>query len=51
MVGLTFWESMAMLRTGPSLWNREYWDMVKTPSLVWRTFRTLPCSVETEQHV
>lgn len=42
----TFGESMAMFRTGPSLWNREYWDMMKTPSLVWRTLRTLPWSVE-----
>lgn len=45
---LTFWESTAMFRTGPSLWNREYCEMMKTPSLVCRTFRTLPCSAETK---
>lgn len=42
----TFWESMAMFRTGPSLRKREYWDMMKTPSLVWRTLSILPWSVE-----
>lgn len=45
----TFWESMAMFRMGPSLWKREYWDMMKTPSLVCRTLRTLPCSVKTKK--
>lgn len=45
---LTFRESTTMFRTGPSLRNREYCEMMKTPSLVCRTFRTLPCSVETK---
>jgi len=42
----TFLESIAMLMTGLSSWNKEYCAMIKAPSMAWSTFRTFPFSVQ-----